>query len=205
MFTATTTQYLPLNIVPAGALDKFRKLGLTAPSATTVNRHKMFGKNSEGWPKCLVNELKAAMTAANVPPKAKYGFLAFDEIKVEEGLVYDPHSGLLIGKYCHNHSTFYNILFVWKYFLYVISYDITILLLGGTEGEIGTHVLQFFWSSLFYGFSYPLAYFVTWTADTEDLSAHFWKGVCLLDEAKLEVLAAIFDGSPANRRFQVCV
>ena len=75
---------------------------------------------------------------------------------------------------------------------------------GATEdGELGTHVLQFFWSSAFTQFSHPLAYFVTNTATTEETIRYFWKGVSSLQKAGLQVIASVFDGSPANRRLQV--
>ena len=43
-------------------------------------------------------EIQQAMKAANVPPRAKYGMICFDEVKIKEGLVYDTHSLELIGK-----------------------------------------------------------------------------------------------------------
>ena len=43
-------------------------------------------------------EIQQAMKAANVPPRAKYGMICFDEVKIKEGLVYDPHSLEQIGK-----------------------------------------------------------------------------------------------------------
>ena len=66
-------------------------------------------------------------------------------------------------------------------------------------------MLQFFWSSAVYGFSHPLAYFITNTASTEDLLSYFWRGVKILGDSGLEVVGTIFDGSPANRRFQVAM
>ena len=79
-------------------------------------------------------------------------------------------------------------------------------LLPGTcdnSSEIGTHVLQFFWTSAFTKFSHPLAYFVTDTASTEEILMWFWEGVQLLEDGGFIVIATIIDGSPANRRFQV--
>lgn len=69
--------------------------------------------------------------------------------------------------------------------------------------DVGTHVLQYFWTCVFTKFSYPLAYFVTRTASYTHLIKYFWEGVRLLMAANLTVVMTIFDGSPANRRFQV--
>ena len=82
---------------------------------------------------------------------------------------------------------------------------IFVLLPGATDhGEIGTHVLQFFWSSAFQNFSYPLAYFVNTEASAEEIQFFFWSGVYELKKAGLTVIATVFDGSASNRRFQVC-
>lgn len=79
-------------------------------------------------------------------------------------------------------------------------------ILSGTcenSDQVGTHILQFFWSSAFAKFSHPLAYFITNTASTEELLMWFWEGVELLEQAGFIVVATIMDGGPANRRFQV--
>lgn len=80
-----------------GVLEKARAGGLTLPSASTINRYKTFGKSGSGW-NGIIDGLKTAMKVANTPPRGKYGVVSFDEVKVKEGLVYDPHSLELIGK-----------------------------------------------------------------------------------------------------------
>ena len=58
----------------------------------------MYGRSGEGWSETTVKELQAAMATARVPPKGKYGILSFDECKIKEGLVLDPHSNELVGE-----------------------------------------------------------------------------------------------------------
>ena len=94
-------------------------------------------------------------------------------------------------------------IYYWATFWHVENNFAHVILGATEEGELGTHILQYFWSSTFYNFSHPLAYFITTTAPAEDLIAFFWQGVSLLQESGLEILAAIFDGSAGNRRFQV--
>lgn len=79
-----------------GFLSKAREAGLTLPAPSTVNKYKNFGGQGSGWSRDLVEEMKNAMMGQ--PPRAKYGILSFDEVKIKEGLVYDPHTGELIGK-----------------------------------------------------------------------------------------------------------
>jgi len=151
-----------------GELDKLRMSGMCLPSSSTVQRYKSFRFSDSGWSEKLVDGLKRSM--GKLPPKARYGILFFDEKKVKKGLVYNAHTGDLIGV-CEEGA------------------------------EVGTHVLQFFWSCTYTNFSYPLAFFVTKTANYLDISKHFWDGVRYLMAANLTVLAAIFGGSPSNRRF----
>ena len=67
------------------------------PSSSTVQRYKSFGHSESGWSDKITQGLTRAM--AHLPPKSKYGILSFDEVKVKEGLIYNPHTGDLIGKH----------------------------------------------------------------------------------------------------------
>ena len=84
-----------------------------------------------------------------------------------------------------------------KYLLFIGTCD--------TSPDVGTHILQFFWTSVFVPFSHPLAYFITKTAPTEDILLWFWIGVEYLQAAGFHVTGVIFDGSVQNRRFQVSI
>ena len=75
---------------------------------------------------------------------------------------------------------------------------------GDTSNNIRTYVTQLRWPSALPEFSYALTYFITNTASTEDILEWFWEGVRLLEAASFVVVATFMDGSPANRRFQVC-
>ena len=62
--------------------------------------------------------------------------------------------------------------------LFIITYPL--FLLPGTcdnSSEIGTHVVQFFWTSALTKFDHPLAFFVTNTASTEETLMWFWESV----------------------------
>ena len=45
--------------------------------------------------------------------------------------------------------------------------------------EIGTHVVQFFWTSALTKFGHPPAFFVTNTGSTKETRMWFWEGVQL--------------------------
>ena len=46
----------------------------------------------------IVKDLRDTMSLLRLPPKARYGIVCFDEIKVKEGIALNPHTGDLVGK-----------------------------------------------------------------------------------------------------------
>lgn len=60
-----------------------------------VRQYKLYGRSEEGWNIATVEQLSAAM--AGLPPRSKYGIPSIDEVKIQEGLIFDPHSGDLKG------------------------------------------------------------------------------------------------------------
>lgn len=78
-----------------GVLQKVRAAGLTLPSPSTIKGCKRFGCDEAGWTESLFNGLVEVMK--DLKPISKYGIISFDEVKVKEGLVFDPHGGTLIG------------------------------------------------------------------------------------------------------------
>lgn len=114
------------------------------------------------------------------PPKhGKLGGLFFDEVKIKEGLVFDTSSWELIG-------------FTEAFEENMESQPID---------RLATHVLQFFYRSLFFKFDFPCAYFLTQGASAVQLNRIFWLGVSLLHGYGFEVLLVCCDGASSNRTF----
>lgn len=76
-------------------LQKVRAAGLTLPSPSTISSCRRFGSDETGWTTHLMEGLAEAIKC--LKPNAKKGVLSFDEVKIKEGLVFDPHSGNIIG------------------------------------------------------------------------------------------------------------
>lgn len=119
------------------------------------------------------------------PPKhASLGGLIFDEVKINEGLLFDPKNWELIG--------------------FTDLMDD-----GGTEenrGEqnLATHILQFFYRSIFFKFDYPCAFFLTKTTTSLQLNRLFWLGIGILHSYGFEVMlssVSCCDGASSNRSF----
>ena len=163
---------------------------LKLPTGRTLSDYKNFDKPGAGWNVNQLGEMKKRYEEINLNGSASLGGLFFDEVKVKEGLVFDPSSWELIG--------FTD--------LGTDDDDLNGLLKGdGSEHSSGnglaTHVLQFFFKSLFANFEYPCAYFLTTGIKSPKLNKLFWEGVSLLHSHNFVVLLVCCDGAAANRAF----
>ena len=52
-----------------------------------------------GWKEEIMTQLKEE---ADKKPMSKYGVICFDEVKIKEGVVYNPHTAELIGEKHYN-------------------------------------------------------------------------------------------------------
>jgi hypothetical protein len=106
----------------------------------------------------------------------------FDEMKIKCNLVFEKHSGRLIGFVDLgdpdiNYSTFDKI-------------------------EPATHVLAFYVRGITTKLQFMLGYFFTRDVVSYQLMPLFWRGVAILQlKANLNVIAAVSDGASPNRKF----
>lgn len=116
---------------------------------------------------------------------AKLGALVFDEVKVQEGLVFDPATWELIGFTDFGED----------------EHNTSVTSACKPEENIATHVLRFFFKRLFSNFEFPCAYFLTRGITAPKLNRIFWQGVSLLHGFGLTILLSICDGASENRAF----
>ena len=67
--------------------------------------------------------------------------------------------------------------------------------------KLATHVLQFFYRSLFFKFDFPCAYFLTQGGTAVQLNCIFWFGISLLHIFGFDVLLVCCDCASSNRTF----
>ena len=113
----------------------------------------------------------------------RFVVLSFDEVKIQSGLVFDKHSGKIIG------------------FVDVGDNDINFATFSSTD-NIATHVLSFYVRNFYGNIKFHFAYFGTDGILSYQLFPLFWKAVSILEiNCKLKVIASVSDGATANRKF----
>ena len=128
-----------------------------------------------------------AIRSNEAPLHAKLGVLVFDEVKINEGLVFEPKNWELVGfmDICEDEFAKAN------------GQATT----ANGKDKLATHVLQFFFRSVFFKFDYPCAFFLTKNLTSLQLNRLLWLGISMLHSFGFEVLVSCCDGASCNRSF----
>ena len=109
--------------------------------------------------------------------------ILFDEMKIQENLVWSKHTGDLIG------------------FVDLGDVNLNYATLQETNA-IASHVLVFLLRSVVNPFKFSLANFATKNATASQIFPLFWKAVAICEtQCAIKVVAATCDGASANRKF----
>lgn len=118
-----------------------------------------------------------------------YVGVLFDEIKIKEDLVYDKHTGELIG-YCNLDSIGNQLM------------NLESLVKDNKKNELAKYMLVVMVRSITSSLKFPLAGFATNSITADFIYPIIWKAVSLLETVvKLRVLFCTCDGASANRKF----
>ena len=173
---------LSLSIRSPSVYNELRNTGiLRLPSLRTLRDYKNYIRPKTGFCRKVLDEL--TKKTRHFPASKRYICIVFDEMKIKSNLVFDRHTGELIG------------------FLDLGDPDINFASLE-KEDELATHVLVFFIRGLCENLSFSLAHFATNNVNALQTFLLFWEAVCLLETVcNLIVLGATCDGANANRSF----
>eukprot|EP00117_Sycon_ciliatum_P043741 scpid54974/ scgid5965/ Transposable element P transposase len=157
------------------------------PSGRTLMRYRNYRHPETGWRDECLMEMRTVykefvQSKRGRPDRSHFGVLAFDEMKIKEGLLWDSKSNELIG-------------FV------DLAEDQDDSSCTTPEDSLATHVLQFHWKSVFAPFTYPCAYFFSKSLGAHQINQIFWRGVSKLHDFGLIVIGSICDGAAPNRKF----
>lgn len=117
--------------------------GLKLLSGRTLSDYKNFNHTNSGWHLETIQVMRKQFHKMKTLKHAKLGQLVFDKVTINEGLVFDQKNWELVGFTDINEDEM-------KKGEKSNTYQ---------SKKLATHVLQFFFRSLFFKFDYPCAYF----------------------------------------------
>ena len=136
---------------------------------------------TSGFNPDIVQDLKDR--TENFSDSERYVNILIDEMKIQEDLVWNKHTGELIG------------------FVDFGDDQINEALIEDRE-KLATHIMVFLVKSIKNPLSYAFANFATDGASSSQIFALFWKCVGILEmSCNLKVIATVADGASINRRF----
>ena len=153
---------------------------LILPSQRRLRDYKNYICPQRGFNKDIIMEL--SQKTKEFSDSEKYVSLLFDEMKIQESLVWDKHTGELVG--------------------YVDLGDAEVNQANFDKPDtIATHVLVIMVRSIINPFKFSLANFATTSANSSQLFTLFWKAVSILElSCQLKVIAVTCDGASSNRK-----
>jgi len=154
---------------------------LILPSERTLRDYRNYIRPKTGFNQQTIERLtKLTEKFSN---QERFVVLSFDEMKIQEDLVWNKHTGELVG--------------------YVDLGDESLneATLKNCD-DLATHVLVFLVKSVINPLSFSFATFATKGVTSFQIFPLFWKAVCLLEmSCNLRVVAATSDGASPNRTF----
>ena len=154
---------------------------LILPSRGTLRDYKNAIRPHAGFNRSVIDEL--IKIASPLKGYQRCVVLSFDEIKIQENLVFDKYTGDLIG--------------------YVDLGDIELSYSTFQDvNDLATHALVYYVRGIASDLKFSLAYFATKGVTAYQIMPTFWEAVAILElTCKLQVIATVSDGALPNRKF----
>ena len=162
---------------------------LVLPFDRTLRDYTHFVKAQAGFSPEVDKQLQREAKLDSIPLYQRNVCLVFDEVKIKEDLVYDKHSGDIIG--------------------FVNLGETNDLLLAfeqahlnpSPQPQLATHMLVFMVCGILSNLEFPYAQFPCTTVTGDQLYSLVWGCVRQLETAGFKVLATTCDGASSNRKF----
>ena len=153
---------------------------LVLPSLRTLRDYKNYIRPQRGFNDQLFADLKEK--TKNFSPSERFIGIQFDEMKIQEDLVWDKYSGELIG------------------FVDLGDINVNFATLPD-QRTLASHVLVFLIRSIINPLSFSIATFATTGATSFQIFPLFWKCVAILEYMDFKVISCTADGASPNRKF----
>eukprot|EP00794_Sanderia_malayensis_P015485 gene15485-17063_t len=166
----------------ASAYDELRNAKiLTLPSRRTLRDYRNAIRPKAGFNPQVINEL--IETVSMLKGVQRYIVISIDEVKIQENLVYDKHTGELIG------------------FVDLGDTDLNYSCFDDVD-QLASHALVYYVRGLASDLKFSFAYFATKGVTAYQIMTTFWEAVAILElTCNLPVIAAVSDGASSNRKF----
>ena len=178
---------LNLRMMSSAAYHNLRTSGmLQLPSERTLRDYSNVIKSGDGFHMDVLKQLydEARMGSDEIPAHKQFIGIAFDEIYIKSDLVYDRHSGKVIG------------------FVNLGAVDQQLAALEQESKPIvATRVLTLMARGLFFRLNFPVASFPTAGITCVNLFNILWTAVEHLERCDFRVVFQTADGSSPNRRY----
>ena len=177
-----------LRMLSSSCYNSFRSSGVVRlPSDRTLRDYTHVIKAQSGFQREVDEQLAKEANINN--EHQKYVALVFDEVKVKEDLVYNKHSGELIG--------FVNLSDIGQH-LSALEHACNN---ENNLPQLATHMLVFMVRGICSALKFPYAQFPVKASSGGTLHPIVWECVEHLESIGLKVLAFVSDGASCNRKF----
>lgn len=154
---------------------------LILPSQRTLRDYRNYIQPKTGFNPDIVNDLTTK--TKDFTDVERFVVLSFDEMKIQEDLVWNKHTGELVG------------------FVDLGDENLNSATLDNPD-SLATHLLVFHIKSVMNPLSYSFGCFATKGVSSYHIFPLFWRAVCLLElSCNLFVIATTSDGASPNRGF----
>ena len=173
------------------AYETLRQSGfISLPSQRTLRDYTHYTSTTIGFSDEIDEQLMNAADLPNLKDYQKCVVVIIDEIHIREGLVYDKHSGALLG--FTDLGTINNLL---KKFEKSLESEMD------SSTTLSKTMLVFMVRGLFIRLQFPYAQFAAPSVSGDQMFVPFWECVMRLERCGFMVVAGTADGASPNRSF----
>ena len=179
-----------LKLISSAAYHTLRSSGFVRlPSERTLRDYTHYFSSQPGYQMDLNLQLQKEANVESLPESRSYVALLIDEMKIKEDLVFDKHSGHIIG---FTHLGDINDI--------LSKMEAACEEDGSKHPPVSKNILVLMVRGIFFKLEFPYAHFATRSVTADILFPIVWNGICQLESIGLKVICVTADGASPNRK-----